>query len=69
LVMPGEPKPRHKLTEDKAWEVYQLTWYTDLPQKEIAAMYGISPGSVSNIKHGNNWGFEERWLAKVMRES
>lgn len=55
-----------KLTEDQAWEIYQLAWYTELPHAEIAASYGIKPAAVSNIKHGYSWGFEPDWIGLIV---
>jgi len=56
----------HRLTEDQAWEIYQLAWYSGLPQAEIGAMYGIVQGQVSSIKHGYTWGFEPEWVGLIV---
>jgi predicted XRE-type DNA-binding protein len=57
-----------RLTEDQAWEIYQIAWHTDLSQAEIGDMYGIRRGRVSNIKHGYVWNFEEPWIGKIISE-
>lgn len=57
---------RPKLTEAQAWEVYQLAWYSGLPQREIGAMYDVSTSVVSSIKNGYAWGFEHPFPGLVI---
>ena len=57
---------RYKLTEAQAWEIYQLAWYSGLPQREIGAMYDVTATVVSAIKNGYSWGFEHPFPGLVI---
>lgn len=41
-----------KLKNYQAMEVCRLAWETDIPAREIGALFGISPVTVINIKNG-----------------
>jgi hypothetical protein len=49
--LPNEPKPWSKLTLDQVREIKAA----DGPQSRIAAIYGISQQTVSDIKRGRRW--------------
>lgn len=42
-----------KLTENQVIEIRQA--YKKIPQKTLAAMYGVSRGTIQNIHEGRNW--------------
>lgn len=57
---------RFTLTRAQAWEIYQLAWYSDLPQREIGAMYDVTQSVVSSIKNGYSWNFEHPFPGLVI---
>ena len=44
-----------KLTDEQVLEVFQLAVDAEITQAEIAKRYGMSTGTVSDIKHGNRY--------------
>jgi hypothetical protein len=53
------PPPRHKLTDDKARAIRDRCRYYEGTRAEIAADFGVSESTVSDITSGRTW----RWLA------
>jgi hypothetical protein len=51
VILRGEASPRSKLTWDQVDEIKKMK----LPQRKIAAMFGVSQGTVSFIKSGITW--------------
>jgi hypothetical protein len=51
----GEKATTAKLTEEEVLAIYELAWEGDLTQKEIATLYKVSRGAISNIKYGATW--------------
>jgi hypothetical protein len=52
------PVTTAKLTEREAQEIYEAAWKADetaTTHKQIARRYGVSPQTVSNVKHGRTW--------------
>ena len=50
------PITRSKLSEDQAATIYKWAWETSLTNKKVGRHFGVTPGTVSNIKHGRTWG-------------
>ena len=48
-----------KLTDDKARQIKDAAWYEDMTQREIAAKFGASSSTVSDINTGKTWS----WLS------
>jgi len=48
-----------KLTDAKARQIKDAALYGEATQREIAARFGVSPSTVSDIAAGRTWG----WLA------
>lgn len=48
-----------KLTDAKARQIKDAALYEETTQREIAARFGVSPSTVSDIAAGKTWG----WLA------
>ena len=55
--MVGEQNPGAKLTEADVLEIRRLWAETDLDQREIAEMFGISPTQAARIIHREQWGY------------
>lgn len=51
----GEQHHAARLTQNQVDEIRKLLKEGKLLQKEIAALYGICPEAVGNIKRGKNW--------------
>jgi hypothetical protein len=49
------PITRGKLTEKQAATIYKWAWETSMTNKEVGRYFGVSPQTVSHIKHGYNW--------------
>lgn len=54
LALRGEAA-RSILTEQKVWEIKELLWVGRLSIKTIANLYGVSAGTVVDVKHGKSW--------------
>lgn len=44
-----------KLTPQAVWEIKELLWVGRLKQKDIAALYEVSPSSIAAINQGRTW--------------
>lgn len=55
LTQVGEANGNHKLTEEQALLVFRLASEGHYSQRKLAAMFGVSQGAVSDIKHGRTW--------------
>jgi Helix-turn-helix len=53
------PSGGRKLTDAKARQVKNACRWGEMTQAEIAAEFGVSPSTVSDIANGRTW----RWLA------
>lgn len=53
ISLKGEKNPSSKLTEEKVLEIVSLL--QDFNNKEIAKMYGLNHGTISNIRLGKSW--------------
>ena len=49
------PITKNKLTEKEAAQIYKWAWETSMTNKEVGQHFGVSGGTVSNIKHGHIW--------------
>ena len=54
--LPG-PLAGRKLTDAKAREIREAAGWGDLTRRQIAAEFGISPSTVSDIATGRSWGW------------
>jgi DNA-binding XRE family transcriptional regulator len=55
----GELNPRAKLTAPKVKEIRSLLCAGILSQEAVGKMFGVSRGTVKNIKNGRSWGHIE----------
>lgn len=46
-----------KLTDEKAGAIKDAALYGEMTQREIAAEFGVSPSTVSDIAAGKTWGW------------
>lgn len=53
------PPPMSKLTDGKARNIRVMALYGEATQREIAAEFGVSPSTVSDIATGTTWGWLE----------
>lgn len=51
------PPDRGKLTDEKARQVKDAALWGEMTQREIAAKFGVSPSTVSDIASGKTWGW------------
>jgi hypothetical protein len=56
--LPG-PAPGRKLTDVKVSQIRDRCMFGEVTQREVAAEFGVSPGTVSAIVTGKTWA----WLA------
>jgi len=54
--LPGPAKGR-KLTDAKARQVKQACAWSEMTRRQIAAEFGVSPSTVSDIASGRTWGW------------
>lgn len=50
----GENSPMSKLTKLEAMHIRKCAW-AGVPGRELAALFGVTPPVVSNIKHCRSW--------------
>ena len=67
----GETHHKAKLTEKEVHEICQLLIETDLFEKEIAEIFGVSRQAISNISSKHRWKriSDQYWEGKVHRLS
>ena len=53
----GERHGSHKLTKDEVLEIRKLLAEGERLQRDIGDKFGVNRRTVSNIKHGNTWGW------------
>lgn len=51
-IQPIRPRANKKLTESEIVEIKYLLAHTQIPQKELARRYKVSPGLISRINSG-----------------
>lgn len=51
----GEKNPNRKLTREKVMEIRRLC-AEGVMVKDVAARFGVSSSSISDIRHGKAWG-------------
>jgi Helix-turn-helix len=54
--LPG-PVAGRKLTDAKARQIREACDWDEMTQREIAAQFGVSPSTVSDIATGRTWGW------------